>query len=246
MGKQYNGRTGHINATRWQAHKSIGINFENTIPSFLSPSIIQAEGGRKRSLVKKGAWSEDLEVLPRKKRKVETQVEEARGNKRKHREAAMVEAEAEGGAEAEGEGEAAAASVGAVRGGVVGGGAGAAASAVVAGGAGPVREHRLIRSDTNSITPVAGRGEGAEAPEEHLLMRSGKGSTGFKGVVCPSTGRYRAKCTTSPCCHLTLGSFGTPEEAAQAYLQHWQTDHPEELEKERAPPLQVQEHILRP
>jgi hypothetical protein len=29
-----------------------------------------------------------------------------------------------------------------------------------------------------------------------------------------------------------LGTFDTPEEAAQAYLQHWQTDHPEALKNQ--------------
>jgi hypothetical protein len=56
--------------------------------------------------------------------------------------------------------------------------------------------------------------------------------------------RYQAKCTTPPCRKSHFGSFGTPEEAAQVYLQHWEKEHPEELEKERAPPLQVQEHLL--
>jgi hypothetical protein len=83
--------------------------------------------------------------------------------------------------------------------------------------------------------------------QEHFLMRSDKSSTGFKGVF-QYRGRYQAKCTTASCHnHNYHGTFDTPEEAAQAYLQHWETNHPEELEKERAPRpvlLPVQEHLL--
>jgi hypothetical protein len=53
-----------------------------------------------------------------------------------------------------------------------------------------------------------------------------------------------AACQTPPCHNSHLGNFGTPEGAAQAYLQHYQKEHPEELEKERAPPLKVQAHLL--
>jgi hypothetical protein len=60
--------------------------------------------------------------------------------------------------------------------------------------------------------------------QEHLLIRSDKGKTGYKGVGA-SYGRYQAKCDTSPCHCYSLGSFGTPEEAAQAYLQHQQHNH---------------------
>jgi hypothetical protein len=42
----------------------------------------------------------------------------------------------------------------------------------------------------------------------------------------------------------TTSAFDTPEEAAQAVLQHYQNEHPEELKKLRALPLQVQEHRL--
>ena len=57
----------------------------------------------------------------------------------------------------------------------------------------------------------------------------------------PNHDRYEAKCDTSPCHTNYLGTFGTPEEAAQTYLQHQEEEHPEKLEKERAPPLQVKE-----
>jgi hypothetical protein len=68
--------------------------------------------------------------------------------------------------------------------------------------------------------------------QEHLLIPSDRGSTGLKGVV-PNTGGSQAKCSTALCRHNHLDTFGTPEKAGQAYLQHWQTNHPKELEKER-------------
>ena len=40
--------------------------------------------------------------------------------------------------------------------------------------------------------------------------------------------------TPRPCHTSHLGSFGTPEEAAQLYLQHYQKEHPEALEMGRA------------
>ena len=79
------------------------------------------------------------------------------------------------------------------------------------------------------------------------LIRSDRANntTGFKGVYPElRTGRYKAICSTPPCRNTYLGSFVTPEEAAQVYLQHYQKQHPEELEKERAPPLQIQGHLL--
>ena len=80
--------------------------------------------------------------------------------------------------------------------------------------------------------------------QERLLIRSDKGQTGFKGVH-QNGGSYKAVCTTSPCRRNHLGNFDTPEEAAQAYLQHYQKEHPEELEKKRVPrpggPTQVVE-----
>jgi hypothetical protein len=60
--------------------------------------------------------------------------------------------------------------------------------------------------------------------QQHLLIRSDKGKAGYKGVY-RHKGRYMATCNTSHCCHNNLGSFGTPEEAAQAYLQHQQHSH---------------------
>ena len=66
------------------------------------------------------------------------------------------------------------------------------------------------------------------------LIRSSINKTGFKGVV-PNQGRYKAQCDTSPCHNSHLGTFGTPEEAGQAYLQHYRKEHPEELKKERMP-----------
>jgi hypothetical protein len=82
--------------------------------------------------------------------------------------------------------------------------------------------------------------------QEHLLIRSDKGKTGYKGVRA-SHGRYRAQCDTPPCDYNYLGRFDTLEDAAQSYLQHYQKKHPEELKQERAPRpvlLPVQEHLL--
>ena len=84
---------------------------------------------------------------------------------------------------------------------------------------------------------------GCDGEEQHLLIRSDKGKTGYKGVH-PHRGRHQATCDTSPCRNNHLDTFGTPEEGAQADLQHHPKQHPEELKKERAPPLQVQEHLL--
>ena len=69
--------------------------------------------------------------------------------------------------------------------------------------------------------------------EEHLI-RSDRAKTGFKGVTLHQ-GRYQAQCKTSPCGQNFLGMFDTPEEAAQAYLQHWEKEHPEQLKKQRVP-----------
>ena len=70
--------------------------------------------------------------------------------------------------------------------------------------------------------------------QEHLLIRSDRASTGYKGVQKSTNGRYYVACYTPPC-HHHLGTFDTPEEAAQTYLQHQQKEHPEELKKERVP-----------
>ena len=48
-----------------------------------------------------------------------------------------------------------------------------------------------------------------------------------------------------PCHNTNLGGFGTPEDAAQAYLQHWEKKHPEKLEQERAPPSVLPEAQVR-
>ena len=55
--------------------------------------------------------------------------------------------------------------------------------------------------------------------QEHLLIKSDTNKTGFKGVKS-NHGRFQAQCSTSPCLDTHLGMFGTPQEAAQAYLQH--------------------------
>ena len=60
--------------------------------------------------------------------------------------------------------------------------------------------------------------------------------------------RYQSQCNRTRCRHIHLGSFDTPEDAAQAYLQHHrQEQHPEKLEKERSHdivPPSVQAHLL--
>ena len=73
-------------------------------------------------------------------------------------------------------------------------------------------------------------------PGETALIRSDGNRTGFKGVHL-NKGRYEATCQTAPCHKHHLGSFGTPEEAAQAYLRHWVKDHQKELvsKKRKAP-----------
>ena len=67
-----------------------------------------------------------------------------------------------------------------------------------------------------------------EKSDTVLLIRSDTAKTGFKGVR-PHNGRYQARCNTSPCHHNYLDMFDTPEEAAQAYLQHYRKKHPEQL-----------------
>jgi hypothetical protein len=84
---------------------------------------------------------------------------------------------------------------------------------------------------------MAEMAEMAEPYPARLLMRSEKGSTGFKGVRL-HMGRYQAKCDTAPCHNHYFGRVDTPEEAAQAYLRHWVKDHPEKLasKKRKTPP----------
>ena len=60
--------------------------------------------------------------------------------------------------------------------------------------------------------------------KQQILIRSDKAKTGFKGVQ-PHNGRFQARCNTPPCHHNHLGTFGTPEEVAQLYLQHQQQAH---------------------
>ena len=61
--------------------------------------------------------------------------------------------------------------------------------------------------------------------EEHLIRSDRANSTtGFKGVH-PNDGRYQAVCETSHCRKNYLGRFDTPEQAAQAYLQHQEKEH---------------------
>jgi hypothetical protein len=66
--------------------------------------------------------------------------------------------------------------------------------------------------------------------QEHLLIRS-KSKSGFKAVRIHD-GRYQARCDRGSCHHHHLGSFGTPEEAAQAYLEHLEKEHPKVHPKE--------------
>ena len=70
--------------------------------------------------------------------------------------------------------------------------------------------------------------------QEHLLIRSNRAKTGYKGVR-PDHGRFQATCDTPTCRGNNLGIFGSPEDSAQSYPQHYQEKHPAELKKERAP-----------
>ena len=60
--------------------------------------------------------------------------------------------------------------------------------------------------------------------QKHLLIRSDRARTSFKGVH-QHKDRYKAECNRSPCRLNYLGTFDAPEEAAQAYLQHLQQCH---------------------
>jgi hypothetical protein len=86
---------------------------------------------------------------------------------------------------------------------------------------------------------------GCDEEEQHLLIRSDKSSTGYRGVH-PHQGRYQAKCQTPPCLQNYLGTFDTSEEAAQAYLQHYQEEHPEELKVQHQYPVEDYPAVLHP
>ena len=71
------------------------------------------------------------------------------------------------------------------------------------------------------------------------LIQPDKATAGHKGVS-PVLGLYAAqrqlspcqtRCDTPPCHHNYLGIFYTPEEAAQAYLQHWKKEHPKDPDR---------------
>jgi hypothetical protein len=76
--------------------------------------------------------------------------------------------------------------------------------------------------------------------QHHLLIRSDRGKTGYKGVVA-QYGRYRANCATLPCRSNHLDTFDTPEDAAQAYLQHHQEEHEHVAELKDVKPLAEEE-----
>ena len=78
---------------------------------------------------------------------------------------------------------------------------------------------------------MLGGGDG----QQQQLIRSDRAKSGYKGVQPTLHGRYQAICQTARCRGNHLGNFGTPEDAAQSYLQHYQKKHPEELKQERAP-----------
>ena len=125
----------------------------------------------------------------------------------------------------------------------------AAVAFAAAGAAGSVPDSAAAAAAAASSTAAAGGGGGSGsggAEEQQQLIRSDKAKSGYKGVYADQ-GRYQAQCSTPPCSKNHLGIFDTPENAAQSYLQHWETKHPEELEEEQAPPPvlpEVQEHLL--
>ena len=71
-----------------------------------------------------------------------------------------------------------------------------------------------------------------------------------KGVQAHAEGGYVAHCNTAPCHAMTLhengvgSKFDSLEEATQAYLQHMQQEHPEELEKEEAEAVRLSQATL--
>ena len=81
----------------------------------------------------------------------------------------------------------------------------------------------------NPVNNVAkARGKAGAAADAVITLLSDlittKSSTGYRGVQ-PNWGRYQAECNTAPCSHNNLGTFDTPEDAAQAYLQHQRQSH---------------------
>jgi hypothetical protein len=88
------------------------------------------------------------------------------------------------------------------------------------------------------------RTRGLGVSDELLRSHRANNTTGFKGVHS-SQGRFKARCDKASCHDNTLGCFDTPEEAARVILQHYQKEHPEELEREQVPrpvllPVQMQ------
>ena len=87
-----------------------------------------------------------------------------------------------------------------------------------------------VSPTSQPFTAFAAGGAASSMDVEEHLIRSDRtnSTTGLKGVT-PDHGRYKAVCDTPPCRKNHLGMFDTAEEAAQAYLQHYQKQHPEEL-----------------
>ena len=65
---------------------------------------------------------------------------------------------------------------------------------------------------------------------EKLIKSHRNNPTGFKGVA-KDKNSFASNCYMPPCKRNNLGYFKLPEEAAQAYLQHVEEIHPEELVK---------------
>ena len=57
------------------------------------------------------------------------------------------------------------------------------------------------------------------------LLRSCMNKTGYRGVQSDRE-RFQACCNLNHSRQLFLGRFATVEEAAAAFLQHWEKDHP--------------------
>ena len=75
---------------------------------------------------------------------------------------------------------------------------------------------------------------------QRQLIRSDKNKTGYKGVAAHS-GRDKGQCNAPPCHGNNLGAFDTPEDAAQAYLQHQQQEHEHAAELKDVKPLAEEE-----